>query len=275
MALAHQLVTATTGTPTRWIYFLHGILGSGTNWRTFARRVVQAHPSWGAALVDLRMHGQSQGLPPPHTVAAAAEDLRALEAELPGPVEAVLGHSFGGKVLLAYLERRETPVQHAFLLDSNPGPRVTGRGSETTLEVLAVLRRHRGAYETKPAFIQALRDGGIERSIAEWLAMNLVSAPGGGYAFALDLTAIQALLDDYFELDLWRVIEGLPEQTALEVVVGTRSTVFDETARAKIAAIAARHPNVRLEYVPAGHWVHVDAPEDCFRIVDAALATTA
>jgi len=61
--------------PAQWMLVLHGILGSGGNWRSFARRVAEACPSWGFVLVDLRMHGLSQGAPPPHTVESAARDL--------------------------------------------------------------------------------------------------------------------------------------------------------------------------------------------------------
>src|SRR5437879_732681 len=102
--LAHALVVAKERTPERWMLFLHGIFGRGGNWRTIAQRWVTAHPRWGAALVDLRMHGRSTGIRGPHTVAAAARDLRALEERLAGGVRGVLGHSFGGKVALAYLE---------------------------------------------------------------------------------------------------------------------------------------------------------------------------
>ena len=70
--LAFSTVTANGAAPSQWMFFLHGIFGSGANWRTFAKRFVEARPSWGAALVDLRMHGASQNCAPPHTIEAAA-----------------------------------------------------------------------------------------------------------------------------------------------------------------------------------------------------------
>ena len=39
-SLAIAPVTAKDTTPTKWLVFLHGILGSGANWRTFARQIV-------------------------------------------------------------------------------------------------------------------------------------------------------------------------------------------------------------------------------------------
>ena len=52
--VTHTVVTAEGARPERAILFLHGILGSGGNWRTFARRFVAARPDWAAVLVDLR-----------------------------------------------------------------------------------------------------------------------------------------------------------------------------------------------------------------------------
>ncbi len=69
-----------------------------------AREIAAARPEWSALLVDLRLHGDSPALDPPHTVEAAAADVRAvIEAESSNgaPVRALLGHSFGGKVTLA------------------------------------------------------------------------------------------------------------------------------------------------------------------------------
>src|SRR4051812_16958788 len=96
--LGHTLIAQDPGEAQGWVLFLHGLLGQGGNWRSFARRLNDALPRWGAVLVDLRMHGASQGFLPPHDVFSAARDLAELEAALPGPVHAVLGHSFGGKV---------------------------------------------------------------------------------------------------------------------------------------------------------------------------------
>ena len=111
LRLHHALVASADGAapPDRWLLVLHGILGSGSNFRSFARRVATACPTWGFVICDLRAHGLSQGARPPHTIDAAAEDLVRLEARLAAEgqmVAGVLGHSFGGKVAIAYAARR-------------------------------------------------------------------------------------------------------------------------------------------------------------------------
>ena len=63
---------------------LHGIYGRGRNWTSMARAIAAARSEWSALLVDLRLHGDSPAFDPPHTVEAAAADVRAvIEAESP------------------------------------------------------------------------------------------------------------------------------------------------------------------------------------------------
>ncbi|MEO5821321.1 MAG: alpha/beta fold hydrolase, partial [Vicinamibacteraceae bacterium] len=102
--LAHTFVGANdAGTAQRTLVLLHGIYGRGRNWAAIARGLAARRPEWAAALVDLRLHGSSPSFTPPHTVAACAADVRALiaQADWPAPADAVVGHSFGGKVALS------------------------------------------------------------------------------------------------------------------------------------------------------------------------------
>ena len=57
--LAHTIVRAEGKTPTRSLLFLHGILGSGTNWRGFAKRLLAGRPGLEAWLADLGKFGHT------------------------------------------------------------------------------------------------------------------------------------------------------------------------------------------------------------------------
>ncbi|HWL86857.1 MAG TPA: alpha/beta fold hydrolase, partial [Polyangiaceae bacterium] len=156
--LTHAFVTAPERAPERWILFLHGIFGSGNNFRTLARRWVGAEPNLGLVLVDLRMHGRSQGFAPPHTVAAAAHDLFGIEeaiaarsAPAKGAVVGVVGHSFGGKVALAYVAAKQGALERAWIIDSTPGARPNAAGSETTLRVYRLLRALPESFPSRAA----------------------------------------------------------------------------------------------------------------------------
>jgi pimeloyl-ACP methyl ester carboxylesterase len=268
---AHSLVVGDTGRPDRWMLLLHGMLGSGANWRSFARRLAAATPTWGFVLVDLRMHGASQGAPPPHTIAAAADDLVRLGDALQLTVAGVLGHSFGGKVALAYAATRTARLEQAWVLDASPGPRPSG--ASTVEGVIALLRRLPQPYRSREAFVGAVVAEGHARSFAEWLAMNC-RQDDDGLRLRLDLDAIGALLADHLATDLWPTLERVAGARGFDVVVGERSDVFDASDRARLEALAAREPRVKMHLVRgAGHWVHVDAPEALFALISGALAS--
>ncbi len=263
MALAHALVTAPSVVPRGWMLFLHGILGSGGNWRTIARQFTAGRPSWGAVLVDLRMHGASQDFAPPHTVATAAQDLLALEAGLPGPVRGVLGHSFGAKVAMMYADRRGESLTAAWYLDGMPGARLDARGSEITYRVVSLLESWPRAYPTRQAFVDRVRAAGFDDAIAQWLAMN-VRREGDRFVWRLDVVAIRTMLEDYFARDLWHVLERPRGKVNSHVLVAGRSNVFDADDRTRLEQVRAANPSRTTVGVfeSAGHWLHVDAPDD-------------
>ncbi len=266
--LTHAIVEADGSSPSKTMLFLHGILGSGSNWRTFARQVVAVRPEWRAVLVDLRKHGGSQDFAPPHTLPACVGDLVALEREI-GPVHGVLGHSFGGKVALEYVFAKKD-LEVAWIIDSTPGARPDRRGSEETVQVVKMLDTVPERFPTREDFVEYVQKQGAERSIAMWLAMNMRAAPdGNGYAMRVDLPAMRALLDDYFARDLWPVLEDPARATKVHLVAGGRSHVLDAGERALALRVANGAPDwTWLHVIPtAGHWVHVDAPAELLELV--------
>ncbi|WP_437688370.1 alpha/beta fold hydrolase [Sorangium sp. So ce176] len=280
----HALVSAPSTSPARWMLVLHGIFGSGANWRTFVRRLVEAQAAgaaarpWGFILVDLRAHGMSQGPPAPHTIAAAADDLLRLGDRLGLDVRGVMGHSFGGKVALAYLERRPEGLERGFILDADPSASSAGESGSESPGVLELLRAIPQPIASREAFLEAVQAAGLSRGIAEWLAMN-VRREGDGFRIRLDLDVLNALLADYFASDLWHVLEDPPapagagaEERRIHVVLGGRSASISPASRARFEALAARAPWVSVHVLPtAGHWLHVDDPEGLFEVIRSAL----
>jgi pimeloyl-ACP methyl ester carboxylesterase len=251
---------------------LHGIFGMGTNFRGIVKAAAERVPTWGYVLVDLRGHGASQGFAAPHDLESAAGDLEALVDNVcklvQMDVRGVLGHSFGGKVALAYLTRR--PLDVAVVLDSNPGVRDTRSDDDAVQRVLVALERLQRPWPTRDAFQSALREEGFPASVVDWLAMNL-RRDGDQLGLRLDLPAIRSMLGDYFARDLWYVLSSSDYARAMTLVIAENSTVLDENSRQRALLTAKGNPGLEVVTVPgAGHWVHVDAPS---AVVDALCET--
>jgi len=269
--LAHTDLAAAGARPERWVAFLHGLLGRGANWRSFARRWVDTHPTWGAMLVDLRLHGESpEGFPPPHSVGAAASDVLGLIGSgAPGPVAALVGHSLGGKVVLAAQRQTQRWFARVVVLDASPGARPDGLGSEQSRDILALLGRLPARFENRTEFITRIEQAGQPRSIAQWLAMNLALDPAGGFRLGVDLAGMGALFRSVLAEDDWDVVDATRSPDRLTFVVGGASGVVDLETQARLARLA---PAVELEVVRgAGHWLQVDAPDATFSAVEHAL----
>jgi len=264
--------------------FLHGILGSGPNWRTFAKQVVAAQPEWGAVLVDLRLHGESQeGFAAPHTIATTAGDVQELIATLEAAegggaarrVRGVLGHSFGGKIALELARQRGGDLDQLFVVDSTPSARPSGRGSESTQHIVDLLAGLPSEFPDRNAFTAWIEERGVSRPTAMWLAMNVRPIPNTTrFVFRVDVAGIREMLADYFRRDLWEVLEQPAEGRGGKVmqshlIVGGRSSIVDEADRER----AKRCPHTTLDVIEeADHWVHVDAPDTLRTLVLGYLA---
>jgi len=273
--LAHQFVQQEGSTPKRWVVFLHGVLGRGTNWLGFARKLVAAQPQLGALWSDLRMHGDSQALPPPHTFDAVARDvLSLLDATLGTPVLAVVGHSFGGKVALKLRQLRPGVAAQAWVLDASPSAR-RGRGAlETTQSVFDALRTLPKTFESRNAFARALTETGVAPGLGLWLAKNLVRDPDNArlLRFGLDLDAIAELLADHDRQDLWPIVESSGPGASLGFVLGGRSTTVSQADRGRLATLATDRRIELSELAEAGHWLHTDDPEGLLSLLEHKLA---
>jgi pimeloyl-ACP methyl ester carboxylesterase len=266
MARLHHVMVGER--PSGWLLVLHGIYGSGGNWRTFARRLNERESGWGCVLVDLRMHGRSQDVAPPHTLAAAAGDVAELAVEL--GARAVAGHSFGGKVALAALAAGSR-FERTWVLDASPSarPGALADPGNTVTGVLAALEVLPPRLPGRAEFTARLSAAGIDPAVIAWLGMNLQPADGG-FALRLDLPAMRALLADYYATDLWPVVERPPGP--LRFAVAGRGSALSPDDRARLRAIAAGEPQLRVHDLPdAGHWLNVDALEPLVDLIAADL----
>ena len=241
------------------LYVLHGIFGSGRNWSSVIRRFAQQCPDWNARLVDLRQHGASQGFAPPHTIAAAANDLNNLaEAEQETPT-AVLGHSFGGKVALAYARDHGDTLKSVWVIDSTPEARAPDGSAWQMLELIRNVPRDFGSRDE---LISLLTRSGIALPTAQWMATNLERDDASGrYRWRFDFDALEAMLRDFFKEDLWSVLENPPGQASIHMVKARQSSVLSPAAMERIKKLENTTGRVFLHEIDGGHWVNAENPD--------------
>ena len=259
--------TVEQGQPQQWLYVLHGIFGSGRNWASIARRFVRERPDWGARLIDLRQHGSSKGFAAPHTIEAAANDLHALAQSLGESPAAVLGHSFGGKVALMYCRQHASEaLKQVWVVDSTPDAKVPDGSAWTMLQLLRRLPRE---FASRQELIDVLTTARIPHGTAQWMATNL-EQQGSVYRWRFDLDALEALLNDFFNVDLWDVIEHPPANVHVHLIKARESSLLSGASLARAEA-AASNGRTHVHHVDGGHWVNADNPDALHELLTANL----
>ncbi|PIE19261.1 MAG: hypothetical protein CSA66_02605 [Proteobacteria bacterium] len=267
--------------PTAVAFFLHGILGSATNWRAFVRRLVEGHPGWLFVVVDLRNHGDSVGARGPHTLSACAADLANLAADLGLEPSIICGHSFGGKVAMTYAVERQPDVDEVWLLDAplrgaagpDPSPAALA-GVEQVRDMIATIRSVPVPLARRAELVDLLMRRGTTEPMARWMTTNLKPTPGG-YRWRFDLDAVEEMLADYLKTDLLSAVDALPGRARLQVVRGARSDRFDATELSRLEALAGEGSVSLHTLADAGHWLHVDNPEGLAELLRAAMRRVA
>lgn len=263
--LNHTIVAS--GEPDHWLLLLHGIYGSGKNWGTFARQIVEECPNWGVILPDMRLHGDSTDFEPPHTVAAAAADVEALLDHLGVRAEVMVGHSYGGKVVLAYARDHLGDTRQVWVVDSTLE---VGEPGGDAWEVYEAVRSLPDEFASRSALAEGLAQFGHGKFLSSWLGMNLERA-GDVLRWKMDWEGVEEMLRDYFAADLWEVVESPPEELEVHVIRASKSTSLSDADAERIAAAGERTGRTFLHPVEGGHWINVDNPDAVLSLMVSRL----
>ncbi|GLU16259.1 hypothetical protein SLE2022_327000 [Rubroshorea leprosula] len=267
---------------------LHGILGSRKNWGTFARRLAREFPTWQFLLVDLRGHGDSASINKrgPHTVASTALDVLKLIGQLRLTPRVLVGHSFGGKVVLSMVDQAAKPLARpvrVWVLDATPGKvRAGGDGEDHPAELICFLSKLPKEVSSKQEIVKALVQEGFSMDVAQWVVTNLRpnGVPGSSsssFSWVFDLDGIAEMYRSYEETNLWKFVENLPRGVHVNFLKAERSLhrwALEDLQRIHAAEELASDEGGGVEMhvlEDAGHWVHADNPDGLFRILSSSF----
>ncbi|KDO51728.1 hypothetical protein CISIN_1g045335mg, partial [Citrus sinensis] len=262
---------------------LHGILGSRKNWGTFARRLARAYPTWQTCDVMVIPHQSRKG--GLTTVASTALDVLKLVAQLRITPRVLVGHSFGGKVVLSMVEQAAKPLARpvrVWVLDATPGKvRAGGDGEDHPAELIHFLSKLPKEVISKQEVVNALIQQGFSKDVAQWVVTNLKPAASFGasssFSWVFDLEGIAEMYQSYDETNLWKLVENLPQGVHVNFLKAERSLhrwALEDIQRIHAAEELAVDGGGGVEMhvlEDAGHWVHADNPDGLFRILTSSF----
>lgn len=240
------------------LLILHGLFGSGMNWRSIAKGLAARYR---VVAPDLRDHGDS-----PHTdameYALLAQDVLALLASQRLTPAAVMGHSMGGKVAMVLALNHPHAVERLIVVDIAPVVyRHDYRGILDALSQLnlATLRDRREAD-------QRLAESIADPRLRAFLLQNLRQG-AHGWRWRINLRTIAADI---------RAIMAFPTVGATRPYRG--KTLFIRGGRSPYIrpayqrSIERLFPNARMHTIEdAGHWLHAERPQAFVKTVQQFL----
>ena len=240
------------------LIILHGFLGSSDNWRAAAQRLAA---SFRVITLDLRNHGHSPHHPS-MSYQAMAEDVLDFLVQQKLPSAHLLGHSMGGKVAMQAATTEPDNIDKLIVVDIAPkGYPASHEGMMRTLGELDL-----GSFKSFGEIDAALVPEIPSAEVRRFLIKNLAREGEHGFRWRIDLEAITA---NYTELA--KPIE--PKFTFTKpacFILGARSEYLTEN---DFPLVKKMFPQASFVTIPhAGHWVHVDAPEEFLKTVTAFLA---
>ena len=238
------------------VVIMHGLFGSGTNWRSIGQRLAERHR---VVLLDLRNHGSSPWSDTMMYPEMAADVQAAINKRALGKV-ALVGHSMGGKVAMTLAVASPATVERLIVVDVAPVPY-----PPTLLPYIQAMRsidaaqlRRRGEAD------ELLRPHVPDAAIRGFLLQNVVPDEGGGFRWRLNLAAIERTMPD---IGTWSAVGSYRGPTLF--IAGERS---DYIRSEHWPGIVALFPTARLVSIPeAGHWLHAERPQQFLDVLGPFL----
>ena len=250
MKLFHR--TYGSGSP---VIILHGLFGMSDHWVILAKQLAKAFKVF---IPDLRNHGRS-----PHNnefdYITLQNDLNEFINDQNLNEVILIGHSMGGKVAMYYALNNQETVKKLIILDISP---VSKAPSPEIIQIIEAIKTiNTGGLNSREEIKQQLSYIIKKREIVEFLLKNIRREENNTFSWKFNIGAILNSLK--------KISEGIDSDAQFSnpclFISGGKSEYINGE---NIYRIFHNFPEARIDIINnAGHWLHVDAPEELLKIV--------
>jgi pimeloyl-ACP methyl ester carboxylesterase len=262
---------------------MHGLLGAGRNLRGFTTELFkQANSTWTVVFVDLRNHGKSAHRPhldPPHTIEAAAKDVIATVQESwpSGQIDALIGHSLGGKVALEIAKQLGStsttssdvhPPRQVWCLDSIPGKVPEGVSDDVSSVIYTINEITLPIPSREWLFAELDRRGHQNKGFQQWLASNLQSRKPGekAYEWIFNVSGATEMFESYKSTAYWDLLRS--PSTEIHLIKAMKGGRWNKGGNEMADTLHEleqkldKNSRFRVhEMMHVGHWLHAEDPK--------------
>ncbi|MGE4585990.1 MAG: alpha/beta fold hydrolase [Mangrovibacterium sp.] len=245
------------------IVIVHGLYGASDNWLTVGKKLAGKHHVY---LVDQRNHGRSPNNDI-HNYTAMKEDLAVFFKARGLQKAIIIGHSMGGKTVMAFAADYPELIEKLVVVDIAPVDyRLSGDNSQylrhrQILQALGEVQQAGRRLTSRQEIAGFLKHKLKSRELVQFLLKNIYrDGQSGKFACRLNLEALSNSLDE--------IIGGVNEcyfrdriplmNYPVLFIRGEKSRyIRDED----LPVIRRIYPEAVIVLIPgAGHWLHAEQP---------------
>lgn len=245
------------------LVFLHGLLGSGANWRRITKRF---QDKYQILVYDQRGHGKSFQPLTGYSPLDYATDLQKILDELAWEKVYLVGHSMGGRNAMQFASLFPHRTIKLVIEDIGPDHNVEAR--EKIERLLALVptpfaTRQQAKDFLLEKFPQLLRGNSQAMTLANYFYSNIVEKAEGVVDWRFSKEGVLASLHEGRSRDYWQLWESISTPTLL--IRGEKS---DELSPEVYREMLQRNAHCQgVEIKNSGHWVHFDEPDQFSDVV--------
>ena len=242
------------GVSNKHILILHGFLGSGDNWISVSRKLNDI--GFTIHLIDQRNHGRS--------FHSEKFDYELMCEDLFNYIEyynvinpILIGHSMGGKTAMRFSLKYPELIQKLIVLDTSPREYpVLHQAIIDSLKEIDL-----SIYNTRNSVDDKLKESIKQKDLRNFLMKNIYRTNDGKLSFRFNLRSLSKNIGN-----IGKKIESDNQFNADVIFIkGENSEYINESDKESINIL---FPNSKFYIIPnAGHWLHVDNPNDFLSVL--------